>query len=117
MPEPTEVVIKEEIIVETVQVEEAITLVETVVVEIPAATAAPPSERAPDAMFFEDYGVNPFIDTDDDHLSTFAIDVDTGSYTIARRCIEDGHLPPEDAVRVEEFVNYFDQRYAYPPEG
>jgi len=43
--------------------------------------------------------------------------VDTGSYTIARRYVTDGNLPPEDAVRVEEFVNYFDQDYAYPPEG
>ena len=65
----------------------------------------------------ESSGVNPFIDTEDDHLSTFALDVDTGSYTIARRYVTDGNLPPEDAVRVEEFVNYFDQDCAYPPEG
>ena len=56
-------------------------------------------------MFFENYGVNPFIDTEDDHLSTFALDVDTGSYTIARRYVTDGNLPPDDAIRVEEFVN------------
>jgi Ca-activated chloride channel family protein len=68
-------------------------------------------------MFFENYGVNPFIDIEDDPLSTFALDVDTGSYTIARRYVQDGNLPPEDAVRVEEFVNYFEQDYPYPPEG
>jgi Ca-activated chloride channel family protein len=68
-------------------------------------------------MFFKSYGVNPSVDTEDDHLSTFALDVDTGSYTVARGYITDGHLPPEDAVRVEEFVNYFDQDYAYPAEG
>jgi Ca-activated chloride channel family protein len=61
--------------------------------------------------------VNRFTDTEDDHLSTFALDVDTGSYTIARRYIEDGNLPPAEAIRVEEFVNYFDQGYACPPEG
>jgi Ca-activated chloride channel family protein len=83
----------------------------------PAATLAPPNDEAYDAMFFENYGVNPFIDTEDDTLSTFALDVDTGSYTIARRYVQDGNLPPEDAVRVEEFVNYFDQAYPYPPEG
>jgi Ca-activated chloride channel family protein len=99
------------------------TVVEQVVVEMvevevgaPAAEPMPPAEQ-PDAMYFEDYGVNPFIDTEDDHLSTFALDVDTGSYTIARRYVQDGNLPPEDAVRVEEFVNYFEPGYDYPPEG
>ena len=62
------------------------------------------------------YGVNPFIDTEDDHLSTFAIDVDTASYTIARRAIQDGNLPDPDSVRVEEFVNFFDHRYPKPNE-
>ncbi|MFH1616131.1 MAG: von Willebrand factor type A domain-containing protein [Planctomycetota bacterium] len=72
----------------------------------------PPNDEAVDAMFFKNYGVNPFIDTEDDHLSTFATDVDTGSYTVARQYLNQGNLPPNDAVRVEEFVNYFD--YGYP---
>jgi Ca-activated chloride channel family protein len=66
--------------------------------------------------FFQDYGVNPRIDTTDDPLSTFGLDVDTGSYTIMRSYVNDGSLPPEDSVRVEEYVNYFDQGYPYPPE-
>lgn len=70
----------------------------------------------PDAMFFDQYGTNPMVDAEDDNLSTFAIDVDTGSYTIARNYINDGNLPPEEAVRVEEFVNYFPQGYRYPSE-
>ncbi|MBN1302937.1 MAG: von Willebrand factor type A domain-containing protein [Anaerolineales bacterium] len=70
----------------------------------------------PEDMFFDDYGVNPFVETEEDDLSTFALDVDTGSYTIMRSYIEDGYLPPEDAIRVEEFINYFDQGYAYPSE-
>lgn len=82
------------------------------------ATALPGTPVAtPDAMFFENYGVNPFIDTEDDHLSTFAMDVDTGSYTVARRYVQDGMLPPKDAIRVEEFVNYFDYDYPLPEEG
>ena len=68
-------------------------------------------------MFFEHYGVNPFIDTEEDHLSTFAVDVDTGSYTIMRRYITDGYLPPDESVRVEEYVNYFEQAYEPPEEG
>jgi len=67
--------------------------------------------------FFQNYGVNPRIDTEDDNLSTFALDVDTGSYTIMRSYVNDGSLPPEDSVRVEEYVNYFDQGYPTPPEG
>jgi Ca-activated chloride channel family protein len=76
-----------------------------------------PNDEAYDAMFFENYGVNPFIDTEDDSLSTFAMDVDTASYTVARRYVNEGHLPPKDAIRVEEFVNYFDQDYPGPEEG
>jgi len=67
-------------------------------------------------VFFENYGVNPFIDTEDDRLSTFALDVDTGSYTIMRRYLQDGNLPPNDAIRVEEFVNYFDMDYPIPEQ-
>ncbi len=71
----------------------------------------------PDMMFFEDYGLNPFFDTTVDNLSTFAIDVDTGSYTLTRRYLTDGLLPPPEAVRLEEFVNYFDQDYPLPQQG
>ena len=69
-----------------------------------------------DLTFFQHYGVNPFIDTEDDHLSTFAIDVDTASYTVARKFLDDGFLPDQNSVRVEEFVNYFDQGYAAPTD-
>jgi Ca-activated chloride channel family protein len=61
------------------------------------------------------YGVNPTVDTAADPVSTFAADVDTGSYTLARAYLERGELPPEAAVRVEEFVNAFDYGYR-PPE-
>jgi Ca-activated chloride channel family protein len=69
--------------------------------------------QAYDAMFFKNYGVNPFVDTEDDSLSTFAIDVDDASYIMMRSYIERGNLPPDDAIRVEEFVNHFD--YGYDP--
>ena len=63
------------------------------------------------ANTFEDYGVNPFVDTYEDALSTFALDVDTASYVVTRNYLEGGQLPPIEAVRVEEFVNYFDGGY------
>ena len=69
-----------------------------------------------DATFFKNYGVNPFIDTEDDQLSTFAMDVDTAAYTVARRFVSDGYFPDPDSVRVEEFVNYFRQEYEPPTD-
>ena len=49
-------------------------------------------------------------------VSTFSIDVDTGSYSNMRRWISQGQVPPEDAVRAEEFINYFDYSYEVPDE-
>lgn len=47
-------------------------------------------------------------------LSTFSVDVDTGSYTNVRRILDSGRLPPRDAVRVEEMINYFSYDYPIP---
>ena len=59
---------------------------------------------------------NPFLAAAGNPLSTFSIDVDTASYSNVRRFIESGSLPPKDAVRVEEMLNYFS--YDYPrPQG
>ncbi|CAN0601794.1 unnamed protein product, partial [Ectocarpus sp. 12 AP-2014] len=59
---------------------------------------------------------NPLKVTGEDPVSTFSIDVDTAAYTVARTWLMGGQLPPAEAVRVEEIVNYFP--YAYPaPEG
>jgi Ca-activated chloride channel homolog len=63
---------------------------------------------------YKDYGKNPWVETKQDHLSTFAADVDTASYSIVRRKLEEGTLPPAAAVRVEEFVNYFRYSFAKP---
>ena len=85
---------------------------------MPAAPQSPvsPNQGVPPAAgnTFKDYGVNSFQDAIEDHLSTFALDVDTASYTVARRYVMDGNLPSADSVRVEEFVNYFDQDYSNP---
>ena len=70
-----------------------------------------PKDAPYDAVYYRDYGANPLVWTDRDALSTFAVDVDNGSYTIARRYVEDGHLPEPASVRVEEFVNYFGPGY------
>lgn len=86
-------------------------------------TAAPASEQpydpstSPGYNLYQDAGVNPNERARRDHLSTFGLDVDTASYTVTRRYIQDGNLPPYEAVRAEEFVNYFDQGYAAPDEA
>ncbi|MDH4616238.1 VWA domain-containing protein [Brevibacillus sp. AY1] len=74
----------------------------------------PAAPRQPEAMTFKHYGTNPFISTDEDNLSTFAADVDTGSYSIMRQYIREGNLPPADAVRVEEYIHYFSPNYPAP---
>ncbi|ETK21453.1 von Willebrand factor type A domain-containing protein [Pseudomonas sp. FH4] len=50
-------------------------------------------------------------------VSTFSVDVDTGSYANVRRFLNQGRLPPEGAVRLEEMVNYFPYDYALPTDG
>lgn len=79
----------------------------------PTSVANGPNPTPVDTTF-KDYGVNPFIDTARDHLSTFALDVDTASYAVARKYVNDGVLPPYEAIRAEEFVNYFVQDYTLP---
>jgi Ca-activated chloride channel family protein len=63
---------------------------------------------------YTNYGVNDMTSTGQDRFSTFSIDVDTGSYTIARRKLNEGMLPPAASVRVEEFINYFPYEYEAP---
>ncbi|MDQ3179570.1 MAG: von Willebrand factor type A domain-containing protein, partial [Acidobacteriota bacterium] len=57
---------------------------------------------------------NPFLETSRAPLSTFSIDVDTASYANVRRYLNDGNLPPKDAVRIEELINYFEYDYPSP---
>lgn len=57
---------------------------------------------------------NLFFKVDDEPLSTFSIDVDRASYSNVRRYLQDGSLPPIDAVRIEEMVNYFSYDYPNP---
>jgi len=67
--------------------------------------------------YFQDYGVTPMTDAEDDNLSTFALDVDTASYEITTSYINNGEIPPMDAVRAEEFINAFDQGYSAPEDN
>ncbi|HYG37599.1 MAG TPA: von Willebrand factor type A domain-containing protein [Cytophagales bacterium] len=83
------------------------------------------SGRAPNDFYFvpgntEEYkGVkdNAYQKTLKNPLSTFSIDVDKASYSNVRRFIQDGQMPPKDAVRVEELINYFTYDYPQPKKG
>ncbi|MCC7140480.1 MAG: von Willebrand factor type A domain-containing protein [Candidatus Eisenbacteria bacterium] len=79
-------------------------------VPLHGGTALPNDEKV-DAMFFQHAGVNPLIPAEEDALSTFAVDVDNASYTLARLYLQQGNLPPQEAVRLEECVNFFRQDY------
>lgn len=72
--------------------------------------------ESPHDMFFRYYGDNAFVNAAQDQVSTFAVDVDTASYPLARNYLNNGQLPPRAAVRTEEVVNYFDQGLVAPQE-
>jgi len=81
--------------------------------------AAPYAQTAPQPMpgdvdrdRYEDVQPNPIHIVAEAPVSTFSIDVDTASYSNVRRFLNQGRLPPRDAVRIEELINYF--RYDYP---
>lgn len=79
-------------------------------------TAAPTPTPTPDTSG-EGYARlydNPFLNAQEAPFSTFSIDVDTASYSNLRRFINGGQLPPPDAVRIEEMLNYFSYTYPEP---
>ncbi len=74
----------------------------------------PPSQVQPNTEEYAPIYENAFLEARANPLSTFSIDVDGASYSNTRRFIQEGQLPPADAVRIEEFVNYFDYNYPQP---
>lgn len=83
----------------------------TLVVDRTDAVGGEDEPDLPAASRFKVVPVNPWVVTGRDSLSTFALDVDTASYTLCRRYIRGGFLPPAGAVRMEEFINYFNYHY------
>jgi Ca-activated chloride channel family protein len=77
---------------------------------------APPPALEENRDRFTDITANPVKQVATDPLSTFSIDVDTSSYSFVRRSLMANVLPPKDAVRVEEMVNYFPYDYAGPKD-
>jgi len=69
---------------------------------------------APNAEAYTPIADNPFLAAREAPLSTFSVDVDTAAYANMRRFLTQGAMPPKDAVRIEEFVNYFAYDYPQP---
>src|SRR6056297_2362192 len=79
---------------------------------LPASIRMP--DRPIDRENYAPFDDNPLKLVAEHPVSTFSIDVDTGSYSNIRRMLREGRLPPEDAVRVEELINYFSYDYPVP---
>ena len=75
---------------------------------------APPYQQPTNSERYEHRDDNPVRLAAEQPVSTFSIDVDTGAYANVRRFLNEGQLPPQDAVRVEELINYFDYDYSAP---
>ena len=76
----------------------------------------PISEPLPNTESYAPIQGNSFKRVADEPLSTFSIDVDTAAYANVRRFLRSGEMPPADAVRIEEMINYFSYDYAPPKE-
>ncbi|MEP6925717.1 MAG: VWA domain-containing protein, partial [Pyrinomonadaceae bacterium] len=77
-------------------------------------TDALEEDRKSSSERYAEINENPFLETARAPLSTFSIDVDTASYSNVRRYLNDGQMPPKDAIRIEEFINYFEYDYPQP---
>ena len=79
-----------------------------------AAGDSPQAEEPARGESYAKIDENPFLEAARAPLSTFSIDVDTASYSNTRRFLSEGRLPPRDAVRIEELINYFSYDYPQP---
>jgi Ca-activated chloride channel family protein len=86
--------------------------------ESPSALSAapPPMPGDIDRERYPNADPNPVREVATEPVSTFSIDVDTAAYSNVRRFLAQGQLPPRDAVRIEELINYFDYDYRPPAE-
>ena len=83
---------------------------------LPAPESYPQGYRAEQREQYQALADNPIHSVAEAPVSTFSADVDTGAYANVRRLLNQGRLPPEGAVRLEEMVNYFPYNYALPSD-
>jgi Ca-activated chloride channel family protein len=74
-------------------------------------------EDDPSGDRFDKIVENPFVETATEPVSTFSVDADGAAYAYMRRCLSSGYLPSANAVRIEEYLNYFTFDYSDPQDG
>ena len=79
--------------------------------------SSPPPPQQRNAETYKEIKENSFVAVAQQPVTTFSADVDRAAYANVRRIIGYGQIPPKDAVRIEEMVNYFDYDYPAPEEG
>ena len=79
--------------------------------------SSPPPPQQRNAETYKEIKENSFVAVAQQPVTTFSADVDRAAYANVRRIIGYGQIPPKDAVRIEEMVNYFDYDYPTPEEG
>lgn len=84
------------------------------VAQLPEPGIPPVRQQMLDTENYADIDDNPVVLASKEPTSTFSIDVDTGAYSNVRRFLEEGRLPPANAVRIEELINYFNYSYKVP---
>ncbi|TMU80403.1 VWA domain-containing protein [Pseudomonas fluorescens] len=84
---------------------------------MPLSESYPQGYRDEQREQYQTLADNPIHSVAETPVSTFSADVDTGAYANVRRLLNQGRLPPEGAVRLEEMVNYFSYDYALPSDG
>lgn len=84
---------------------------------MPLSESYPQGYRDTQREQYQALADNPIHSVVETPVSTFSADVDTGAYANVRRLLNQGRLPPEGAVRLEEMVNYFPYDYALPSDG
>ncbi|WP_353720669.1 von Willebrand factor type A domain-containing protein [Dyadobacter sp. 676] len=93
---------------------------EKVTVDFQTVTSAPASlggtylQALPETESYKPVNENGFLSVSQQPVTTFSVDVDRAAYSNVRRFLNNGQLPPADAVRVEEMINYFDYDYPQP---
>lgn len=114
----TEVLVRETAMADTAQAKRSARPAPVVAfAPMPAGEAYPQGYRDEQREQYQALADNPVHSVTEAPVSTFSADVDTGAYANVRRLLNQGRLPPEGAVRLEEMVNYFPYDYALPTDG
>ncbi|MBV4476612.1 vWA domain-containing protein [Pseudomonas botevensis] len=117
-PEPKSEVMQEAVMADSVMAKRSLRPAPIAsVAPMPAGESYPQGYRDAQREQYQTLTDNPIHSVAEAPVSTFSADVDTGAYANVRRLLNQGRMPPDGAVRLEEMVNYFPYDYALPSDG